>query len=144
MYQQIERLKFLLSRSLESCNASGSSKQYIKIDNLPKAMGDGASINVNQVSVIVNQLKADLGECFEIVKELEVFIPNHGELPLSQAVRSFKKGLILKTLDKNKWHQTKAAKELGIDRQTMIYFLQTYTPEKWAQRNPTWKEGDKG
>lgn len=140
MYQQIERLKFLLSRSLASCNASGSSKQYLKIDDLPQIMGDGASININQVSVIVSQLKADLGECFEIVKSLEMVTPSQ-KLPLPQVMKVIKMNLILSSLEKNKGHQTKTAKELGIDRQTMIYFLQMYAPEEWENRQPTWKEG---
>jgi len=139
MYQQIERLKFLLDRCLSSCNVSGSSKQYLKIDNLPRVMGDGASINVNQVSVIVNQLKADLNECAKITEELELIAPNQG-LSLPQTTIIFKKNMILDSLNKNGWHQTKTAKELGICRGTMLHFLQTHAPEEWANRQSAWKE----
>jgi len=102
MYQQLERLKFLLSRSLSSCNTSGSSNQSIKIDNLPEVMGEGASINVNQVSVIVNQLKVDLNECNKIAKNLEQYAPNDKKLPLSQVLINFRKNMILKSLEKKR------------------------------------------
>jgi len=139
MYQRLERLEFLLSRCLSSCNASGSSKQYIKIDNLPEVMGNGAQINVNQVSVIVNQLKADLNECVEIAKKFKLIVPDQ-KLPLSQAVITFKKNMILNSLKNNNGHQTKTAKELGMHRGTMTHFLQVNAPEEWENRQSTWKE----
>ncbi len=133
MYQQFERLKFLLSRCLSSCNASGSSKQYIKIDNLPKVMGDGASINVNQVSVIVNQLKIDLNECAEIAEDLKAFIPNNKSLPMIQAVNNYKLSMCTKTLTSEGGNQSKSAQKLGMNRTTLVAFMDKQLPE--------WRDG---
>jgi len=104
----------------------------MKIDNLPKVMGDGASINVNQVSVIVNQLKADLNECVDITKSLEMFVPNSKELPFSRAVNNFKLSLISKSLTKSEGNQSEVARELGINRTTLVAFLD--------KQLPTWRK----
>jgi len=140
MYQKIEKLRSLLTRSLSACNITGSSKQYMKIDNLPQIMEAGASININQVSTIVSQLKVDLQQCLEIAEEIDTLVPKQG-LPLSQTVVNFKRMTILKTLNGNGWHQTKTARELGMSRPTLYEFIKAYAPEEWANRQPTWKEG---
>lgn len=103
----------------------------MKIDSLPQHMGNGASINVNQVSVVVNQLKVDLKECTEIAKELEQYIPSKS-LPLAQAVFNFKSSLVIKSLIENKGNRSKTARSLGIQRTTMVAFI-----NKWL---PAWRE----
>lgn len=121
MYQQVERLKFLLSRCLVSCSSSGSSNQYIKIDNLPEVMGDGASINVNQVSVIVNQIKEDLKEGLWIAEHLEKIVPHKG-LTIGQATILFQNNMALKALERAEGNITKGAKLLGMKRGIFNYY----------------------
>jgi len=129
MYQQIERLQFLLSRCLVSCNNSGSSNQSIKIDNLPKVMGDGAKIEVNQVSVIVNQLRDDIGEAKQIVDDLLLMVPHKG-LTIGQATARFQNNVALKALERAEGNITKGAKLLGMKRGVFNYYCKRFKKEE--------------
>jgi len=129
MYQQVERLQFLLSRCLMSCSASGSSNQYMKIDNLPRVMGEGAKIEVNQISVIVNQLRADLGEAKKITDDLAFLIPGKG-LTIGQATARFQENVAMQALNRARGNITKGAKMLGMKRGIFSYYCKRFIKEK--------------
>jgi len=55
--------------------------------------------------------------------------PDDYELVLRNAVDDFERGFILSSLSRNRWHQQKTAKDLGIHRKTLEYKIKRYNFE---------------
>ena len=61
----------------------------------------------------------------DIVPE-SLLVQNNRDIELRTLVENFEKKIILNTLERHRWHKTKAASILGIDRKTLFRKIKNY------------------
>jgi two-component system response regulator HydG len=61
----------------------------------------------------------------DIITE-DIVIHNNRDVELRTLMESFEKKIIKSTLERHRWHKTKAASVLGIDRKTLFRKIKNY------------------
>lgn len=128
MYTKVARLNELINRLSDSLTIV----KTIRVDADQRMMGslevinvgDNSSVTIEQnQTVIMTDSERIIKEMKNIVKELETIIPNHNKMPLSIAVKNYKKAIVIKALEEEGGHQTNTAKRLGTNRTSIRYYL---------------------
>lgn len=124
MYSQLERLNTLLNYLREALDSQKkiNINQALRIDK-DIILKDNARLNVynHQVQyVVINHADKWVDEAKQITQGLLGIMPSP-ELPLPEATMIFRKSAVAKALERTNGHHTKAAKLLGMSRNSLHY-----------------------